>query len=102
MHSLLVIRDDILAARPDLARAVWDALSENKRRHVAAVLDGSAVEKIDDRYRKQAKVVGGDPLPYGLNANLPSLNALMRYAVEQRLIPADRARPVEDLFLPFD
>ncbi|WP_146588520.1 ABC transporter substrate-binding protein [Puniceibacterium confluentis] len=102
MHSLLVIRDDVLAARPGLARALYDALSENKRRHVAALMDGTAREKIDDRYRAQARVVGGDPLPYGLEANRPSLEALMRYAVQQRLIPADKARPVDELFVPFD
>jgi 4,5-dihydroxyphthalate decarboxylase len=102
MHSLLVIRDDVMAARPGLARALYDALSENKGRHVTAVLDGTAQEKIDDRYRKQAKVLGGDPLPYGLEANRPSLEALMGYAVQQRLIPADRARKIDEMFVKID
>lgn len=102
MHSLLVIRDDVMASRPGLARALYEALSENKRRHVAALIDGTTTQKIDDRYRAQAEVVGGDPLPYGLEANRVSLEALMRFAVEQRLIPADKARPVDELFVGLD
>jgi 4,5-dihydroxyphthalate decarboxylase len=96
MHSLLVIRDDVLAERPGIAMALYEALSEGKRRYLENLNNGTAVEKIDDRYRKQQDVVG-DPLPYGLKANKPTLDALMGYAVQQRLIP--KALPVEDLFV---
>lgn len=96
MHSLLVVRDDVLAERPGIANALYEALSEGKRRYLANLDNGAAVEKIDDRYRKQQKAVG-DPLPYGLKANKPTLDALMGYAVQQRLIP--KALPVEDLFV---
>ena len=96
MHSLLVIRDDVLAERPGLANALYEALSEGKRRYLSRLEDGTADAQIDSRYRKQQKVVG-DPLPYGLKANRPTLEALMGYAVQQKLIP--RALPVEDLFV---
>lgn len=96
MHSLLVVRDDVLAERPGIANALYEALSEGKRRYMENLNNGAAAEKIDDRYRKQQKVVG-DPLPYGLKANKPTLDALMGYAVQQRLIP--QALPVEDLFV---
>ena len=96
MHSLLVVRDDVLAERPGIANALYEALSEGKRRYLENLDNGTAGEKIDDRYRKQQKVVG-DPLPYGLKANKPTLEALMGYAVQQRLIT--RALPVEDLFV---
>lgn len=29
----------------------------------------------------------GDPLPYGMAANRPSIEALMTYALQQKLIP---------------
>ena len=96
MHSLLVIRDDVLAERPGLANALYEALSEGKRRYIASLDDGTADAAIDNRYRKQQKAVG-DPLPYGLKANKPTLEALMTYAVQQKLIP--RPLPVEDLFV---
>jgi 4,5-dihydroxyphthalate decarboxylase len=96
MHSLLVIREDVLTDRPGIANALYEALSEGKRRYLENLDNGTAVEKIDDRYRKQQKVVG-DPLPYGLNANKRTLEALVKYALQQKLIP--QAIPVEDLFV---
>ncbi|MBZ9653735.1 PhnD/SsuA/transferrin family substrate-binding protein [Phyllobacterium lublinensis] len=99
MHSLLVIRDDVLADRPGLAHALYDALKEGKRRYLGSLDNGTADAAIDNRYRKQQKAVG-DPLPYGLRANMPTLEALMTYAVQQKLIP--RALPVKDLFLDID
>jgi 4,5-dihydroxyphthalate decarboxylase len=41
--------------------------------------------------------VGDDPLPYGLGANRTAINALVRFAAEQRLIP--RAYTAEELFV---
>lgn len=96
MHSLLVIRDDVLAERPGLANALYEALSEGKRRYIENLNDGTADAAIDNRYREQQKAVG-DPLPYGLKANKPTLEALMTYAVQQKLIPY--ALPVDDLFV---
>lgn len=100
MHSLLVIRDDVAAARPDLAQALYEALTRSKRHYLDRLADGSADAAIDNRYRKQQKVVGGDPLPYGLEPNRASLEALMNYAVQQRLLPGPL--PLDDLFLKVD
>jgi 4,5-dihydroxyphthalate decarboxylase len=57
------------------------------------MLPGMAVEidTIDD-------VFGGDPWPYGIEPNRPTLEALVRYLVEQSLIKAPI--PVDDLFVP--
>jgi 4,5-dihydroxyphthalate decarboxylase len=42
-------------------------------------------------------VVGGDPLPYGLEVNRRSIETLALYAYQQGLIP--RKLSVDDLFL---
>jgi 4,5-dihydroxyphthalate decarboxylase len=46
------------------------------------------------------KVFGGDPWPYGIEPNRPTLEALARYMVEQGLIAAPVK--VDDLFVPID
>jgi 4,5-dihydroxyphthalate decarboxylase len=46
------------------------------------------------------EVFGGDPYPCGIEANRPSLDALMQYMVEQNFIA--RAIPFEDVFVPVD
>jgi 4,5-dihydroxyphthalate decarboxylase len=52
---------------------------------------GDDVEEID-------AVFGGDPWPYGIEANRPTLTALVRYMAEQHLIA--KPMPIEDLFVP--
>ena len=51
----------------------------------------SDVDEIDE-------VFGGDPWPYGIEANRPTLDALVQYMVEQHFIAS--AIAVEDLFVP--
>ena len=46
------------------------------------------------------EVFGGDPYPCGIEANRPSLEALMQYMVEQHFIA--RPIPLEDMFVPVD
>jgi 4,5-dihydroxyphthalate decarboxylase len=41
---------------------------------------------------------GGDPWPYGVDANRPTLEALVRYMAEQSLIKAPIS--VDELFVP--
>ena len=43
-------------------------------------------------------VFGGDPWPYGVAANRPTLTALVAYLAEQHLIAAPL--PIEELFVP--
>ncbi len=41
---------------------------------------------------------GGDPWPYGIEPNRPTLDALVRYMADQGLIAGPI--PVDDLFVP--
>jgi 4,5-dihydroxyphthalate decarboxylase len=59
---------------------------------MSGVADGDE----DKRYRKLADLVG-DPLPYGMEANKASLDALVLYAQQQRFLPSHYT--VSDLFL---
>jgi 4,5-dihydroxyphthalate decarboxylase len=45
-------------------------------------------------------VFGGDAFPYGIEPNRPTLDALVRYMVEQHFIP--RPIPIEELFAPIE
>jgi 4,5-dihydroxyphthalate decarboxylase len=101
MH-LVAIRRDVHAANPWVAASLYKALVEAKNRalarmkHTAALCYmlpwlGEEVEEID-------AVFGGDPWPYGVEANRATLAALVRYMAEQHLIAAPP--PIEDLFVP--
>jgi 4,5-dihydroxyphthalate decarboxylase len=87
MHSTLVIKDEILKANPWLAKTLFDAFVSSKQRYVDRLRKGEAESNTDRRYLKQMKVVGDDPLPYGLDVNRRSIETLALYALQQGLIP---------------
>ena len=101
MH-LVAIRRELYERERWIARSLYDAFVESKRRaRLRMRYAGSLstmlpwliddVEEIDD-------VFGGDAFPYGIEANRPTLQALVAYMVEQHFIA--RPIPIEDLFVP--
>ncbi len=103
MH-LIVIRRDVHEAHPFVAASLYRALCESKDRALALMHERGALrymlpwlpadmDEIDD-------VFGGDPWPYGIEANRPTLEALVQYMVEQHFIP--KRISIEDLFVVRD
>jgi 4,5-dihydroxyphthalate decarboxylase len=101
MH-LIAMRRSLYERHPWLATSFFDAFVQSKRRalarmryagSLAAMLPWllSEIEEID-------RVFGGDAWPYGIEPNRPTLDALIRYMVEQHFIA--RPIPVADLFAP--
>jgi hypothetical protein len=81
MH-LIVIRRDVHEANPFVAQSLYDALCDSKDRALALMKERGALrymlpwlpadmDEIDD-------VFGGDPWPYGVEANRPTLEALVQ------------------------
>lgn len=98
LHSTLVVKDEVLSAHPWLAKSLFDALVESKEFYLARLRMGEASSEVDQRLLKQMKTVGDDPLPYGLEVNRRTIEALVLYAYQQGLIP--RKLDVDELFAP--
>ncbi len=101
MH-LVAVRRDVYEKHPFIATSLTKAMTEakdialEKMRDLGALrymLPGMTAEldEIDATF-------GGDPWPYGIEPNRPTLEALVRYMVEQSLIKAPI--PVDELFVP--
>jgi 4,5-dihydroxyphthalate decarboxylase len=58
---------------------------------------GKAETAVDRKYLALSKIVGGDPLPNGLEANLPTIRALEDTAFKQKLTP--RRMTIDELFV---
>jgi 4,5-dihydroxyphthalate decarboxylase len=99
INHLVVVKDDLLAAQPELAAGVFDAFAEAKRRYVARLKAGEIVKPtaVDEVHRRVMEITG-DPLPYGIAPNRRVIAELVGHALTQGII----ARPVavEDLFAP--
>jgi 4,5-dihydroxyphthalate decarboxylase len=97
MHGTIVVRDAVLAEHPFVAHALFDAFERAKRDWLERLDAGIADAPTDRAYRGLQQVVGPDPLPYGIAANLPTITALADYAFRQGLIP--QQMPIEQLFV---
>jgi len=101
MH-LIAIRRDLYERHPFVATSLFNAFEAAKSiafeklryRGTLRVMLPWMLAEIDEI----EKVFGGDPWPYGIEPNRPTLEALVRYMVEQGLIAAPVK--IDDLFVP--
>lgn len=86
VHGLIVVKDALLAGHPWLARSLFQAFEQAKAVYLARLKSGEVSNDVDRSYVELSNVVG-DPLPYGLEANRPAIDALIRYSYQQGLLP---------------
>ncbi len=86
IHGTIVVKTEVLDRHPWLARALLDAFTKAKAPYLEALKRGEGDRPEDLRYRALTPLVG-DPLPYGIAANRASIDALVNYALQQKLIP---------------
>jgi 4,5-dihydroxyphthalate decarboxylase len=98
INHLVVVRDDLLDAHPDLATILFAAFAEAKNRYVERLRSNAiaAPTPADALHERVMQVTGGDPLPYGIQPSRAVLETLIRHAVDQRIL--ERPVSVESLF----
>jgi len=87
MHGTIVVKDSVLAEHPWVAGSLFEAFSQAKNAWVAKLQRGEATGEQAQRYAALAKIVGPDPLPYGIEQNRATIDALAKTAFEQKLTP---------------
>jgi 4,5-dihydroxyphthalate decarboxylase len=101
MH-LVAIRREVHEAQPWLASSLYAAFVESKRIARARLRYAGSLAAmlpwLQDEIEEIDEVFGGDPFPYGVEPNRPTLEALVQYMVEQHFI--QERIPVEKLFVP--
>jgi 4,5-dihydroxyphthalate decarboxylase len=99
IHGLIVVKTAVLAQHPFVAKSLFDAFRKAKDAYVARLKAGEGDSADDGKYRKLMALMS-DPLPYGMAANRPSIEALVTYSLQQKLIPS---RPqLDQVFVEFD
>jgi 4,5-dihydroxyphthalate decarboxylase len=97
INHTVVVRDELLAAHPQLAAELFQAFARAKRAYVERLASGAIAEpSAADRLYTQVLRTDTDPLPYGVAPNRAMIEMVMQLATEQRII----ARPfaLEELF----
>ncbi len=98
INHLVVVKDELLEAHPDLAPALFTAFAEAKQRYVERLRRGELTSPApaDLMYKRVMEITGSDPLPYGYAPNRAMIEQLIRHAVSQQIL--DRPPAAEDLF----
>ena len=97
MHGTIVVKDSVLKSYPWVAQALHEAFFAAKQAWLTELRSGRADAATDRKYRDLIPVVGADPLPFGVEQNRPTIEALERFAFKQQLIA--RRMAVNDLFV---
>lgn len=103
LHGLVAVKRAVADRYPELCGLLRQAFDTAKQPFLDRLRSASPETSADPEtrgefahYRALRSVVGDDPLPYGIDANRPSIDALLDAVVDQRIL---RSRPaVEDLF----
>lgn len=97
MHGTIVVKDSVLAEHPWIAKSIYNAFDQAKQQWLARLDSGEANTDGDKKYRALRSIVGNDPLPYGLQENLKTIEALEATAFKQGLTP--RRMAINELFV---
>jgi 4,5-dihydroxyphthalate decarboxylase len=96
IHGSVVVKTEVLAKHPWVATSLFDAFVAAKRIYIDALQRGDGDSADDRKYRGLMQTVG-DPLPYGLEENAASIEAMLTYGLQQGLIP--RRMPLDEVFV---
>jgi 4,5-dihydroxyphthalate decarboxylase len=97
MHGTIVVKDSVLAEHPWVAKSIYDAFDRAKKEWLARLDAGELTDKKNKKYLELRKIVGHDPLPYGIEENRKTIEALEATAFKQGLTP--RRMSMGELFV---
>jgi 4,5-dihydroxyphthalate decarboxylase len=95
-HGTIVVKDSVLKEHPWVAQSLFNAFSAAKERYVRQLPSPDKVSGKDKQMAELAAIVG-DPLPYGIEKNRASIEALIQYVHQQGMLK--RSYKVNELFV---
>lgn len=101
MHTI-VIKRSVHQEHPGLGQALYKAMTKSKRIALERFTDVASLQYMLPWLMRDVEEIqsefGGDPWPYGLEPNRPTLEALTRYLHEQGLTA--KKMDIDTLFIP--
>jgi 4,5-dihydroxyphthalate decarboxylase len=96
INHTIVVKDELLRSDPSLAPRLFAGFEAAKARFLKELGSGAELPADAQSLARRRSIVGDDPLPNGLARNRKALEAIIRFAHEQKILP----RPVtpEEIF----
>jgi 4,5-dihydroxyphthalate decarboxylase len=98
INHTVVIANSVLEAQPWVAEALFSAFRAAKDAYLSRLRLGVELTAADYTAVELSRVVGDDPFPFGVEANRKAIETLVKFAVDQHIIP--KPYTPEELFAP--
>jgi len=96
INHTVVVKDALLQSDPSLAPRLFAGFEAAKTQFLKQLSSGVELPVEAQTLAKRRSIVGDDPLPNGLSRNRKAVEAIIRFAHEQKILP--RAITPEELF----
>jgi 4,5-dihydroxyphthalate decarboxylase len=90
INHTVVVKDSLLQADPTLAPRLFGAFKEAKAvflRQLDTGGIGGELSGEDQALAQRRSLVGDDPLPYGIARNRKAIEAVIQFALDQKILP---------------
>ena len=87
ISHMVVVKNAALESTPGLAEELFSVFKAAKTPYLDRLQSGAANDPADAALLKMADLVGGDPIPYGLESSRKTLQTFIDFNVSQRVIP---------------
>jgi 4,5-dihydroxyphthalate decarboxylase len=94
INHTVVVKDSLLRDDPSLAPRLFGALADAKAMFLKTLASGAELSGDAQALARRRSIVGDDPLPYGLARNEKAMEAVIQFAVDQKILPR-RVTPEE-------
>jgi 4,5-dihydroxyphthalate decarboxylase len=98
INHTVVIANSVLEAEPWVAEELFSVFHAAKCAYLSRLRSAADLTATDQAAIELSRVVGDDPFPFGVEANRKPIDTLVRFAVEQHIIPEPYTP--EELFAP--
>jgi 4,5-dihydroxyphthalate decarboxylase len=96
INHTVVVKDALLQSDPSLAPRLFAGFEAAKAQFLKQLTSGAGLPADSQALAKRRTLVGDDPLPNGLARNRRTLEAIVRFAHEQNILP--RTVKPEEMF----
>ena len=87
ISHILVVKDEQLKANPWLSSELYSLFEKAKNTYMQHLNSDAPLSPADESVQKMGQIVGGDPLPFGLESSHKTMEAFIQFTVDQKIIP---------------
>ena len=94
----IVVKNELLQSHPWLAEELYNLFKAAKNQYLQHLDTADDLEPADQALNSMKEIIGSDPIPYGVEPNRKTLEAFIKFNVQQEIIP--RPFDLAEIFPP--